>query len=158
MKIAVVSGAVPFAHGGARAAAATLAVQATRLGHAAISMQLPFSLASDEALLDGVVAASMLRVEVADRVVALNFPAYFVRHAAKVAWLLEAADYAGRGAVAQAIANIDLRALRGVRLFAASAPVAERLSSLGDLIPVMLPVPAPDDDAAWAAVVAELVA
>ena len=88
MKVAVVTNQAPFVRGGAELLAEWLADNLEARGHEAQIVRVPFRWYPPERILEHVVAARLLRLDGVDRVVAMKFPAYFVRHHSKVLWLV----------------------------------------------------------------------
>ena len=84
---------VPFVRGGAELLAENLQAALERAGHEAAIISFPFKWYGDEALSASMLAARLMQVEDAagpgiDRLVALKFPAYYLRHRSKRIWLL----------------------------------------------------------------------
>jgi glycosyltransferase involved in cell wall biosynthesis len=88
MKVAIVNNQAPFVWGGAEELAVALRARIVERGHEAEILRIPFRWDPPERILDHIVAARLLRIENADRVIAFKFPAYYVRHESKVLWLL----------------------------------------------------------------------
>ena len=88
MKVAIVTSQAPFVQGGAELLAQWLADNLQKRGHEAQVVRIPFRWYPPERILDHILAARLLRFDGADRVVAMKFPAYYVRHHTKVLWLL----------------------------------------------------------------------
>ncbi len=88
MKLAVVNNGVPFVKGGAEYLAGALASKLIEYGHQAVLIRIPFRWNPPEKILESMLACRLLRLPNVDRVVALKFPAYFVRHPDKRLWLL----------------------------------------------------------------------
>lgn len=88
MKVLVVSNMAPFVWGGAEQLATHLVTHLERAGHEAELMRLPFSWEPAHRIPTQMVMARMLELDNVDRVVALKFPAYLVRHPNKVLWLV----------------------------------------------------------------------
>lgn len=93
MKVAIASVQVPFISGGAELLAEQLRRQLVKRGHHADVITLPFKWYPAQALLDCMEMGERLDLsevngEKIDRVIALKFPAYYLRHPDKVVWLL----------------------------------------------------------------------
>lgn len=88
MKIAIVNNCVPFVHGGAEVLAESLRERLVEHGHQAILVKIPFSWSPPARILDHMLACRLMKIENADRVIALKFPAYYVEHHNKMVWLV----------------------------------------------------------------------
>ncbi len=88
MKVAVVNNQAPFVRGGAELLAEWLRDKLREYGHEAEVVRIPFKWSPATKIVDHMLAARLVRLSGADRVVALKFPAYFVPHENKVLWLL----------------------------------------------------------------------
>jgi glycosyltransferase involved in cell wall biosynthesis len=88
MKVAVATVQVPFVRGGAEVLAEGLEAALRAQGVEAELVRMPFRWHPPARTLDHLVAARTWRLEQADRVIALKFPAYHVPHPDKVVWLL----------------------------------------------------------------------
>lgn len=93
MRVAIVTVQVPFLTGGAEYLAASLREAMTAKGVEAEIVSLPFKWYPPERVLDCMVMARLADLgevngERIDRLITLKFPAYYVPHANKVAWLL----------------------------------------------------------------------
>jgi glycosyltransferase involved in cell wall biosynthesis len=88
MKVAVVNNQAPFVRGGAELLAEWLRDKLREYGHEAEVVRIPFKWSPAPKVIDHMLAARLVRLAGADRVVALKFPAYFVPHENKVLWLL----------------------------------------------------------------------
>jgi glycosyltransferase involved in cell wall biosynthesis len=88
MKVAVVNNQAPFVRGGAELLAEWLRDKLREYGHEAELVRIPFKWSPAPKIVDHMLAARLVRLVGADRVVALKFPAYFVPHENKVLWLL----------------------------------------------------------------------
>jgi len=93
VKVAIVTVQVPFIHGGAEILADMLKTELIKRGHKAEIITIPFKWYPWESLVDsmnigrmmGLVEADGIKI---DRVIALKFPAYYIKHDNKVMWLL----------------------------------------------------------------------
>lgn len=88
MKIAIVNTVIPFIYGGAEFLADSLADELIRRGHIVQVFRIPFSWNPTEKIVEAMLACRMLDVSSADKVIALKFPAYYVKHPNKTLWLL----------------------------------------------------------------------
>jgi glycosyltransferase involved in cell wall biosynthesis len=88
MRVAVVNNCVPFLSGGAEHLADSLVTQLERHGHRAQLFRFPFRWNPLVKISESMLAASMCEMDIADRVIGLKFPAYYVQHDTKVLWLL----------------------------------------------------------------------
>ena len=93
MRVGLATVQVPFVRGGAELLAENLQAALERAGHEAEIISLPFKWYGAETLADVMLAARLMQVEDEvgpriDRLIALKFPAYYMRHHAKRAWLL----------------------------------------------------------------------
>ncbi len=88
MNVAIVNNQAPFVRGGAELLAEWLHDKLVEYGHKAEIVRIPFQWNPCERIVDHMLAARLIRVANADRVVAFKFPAYYVEHDDKVLWLL----------------------------------------------------------------------
>lgn len=88
MRIAIVNNAVPFLRGGAEHLAEALVAKLEEFGHQATLVRIPFRWDPPEKIAEQIVSSRLFRFPNIDRVVALKFPAYYVRHPDKIVWLL----------------------------------------------------------------------
>jgi glycosyltransferase involved in cell wall biosynthesis len=93
MRIAIASVQVPFIRGGAEELAGSLRTALEQGGHLADIVNIPFKWYPAEALIDCMMMGRMMDLtevngERIDLVIALKFPAYYLRHPNKVVWLL----------------------------------------------------------------------
>jgi glycosyltransferase involved in cell wall biosynthesis len=88
MRIAILNNAVPFLQGGAEHLAAALVTRLREYGHQATLVRIPFRWDPPEKIVEQIVASRLFRLPNVERVIALKFPAYYVRHPHKVLWLL----------------------------------------------------------------------
>jgi glycosyltransferase involved in cell wall biosynthesis len=144
MKIAIVNNQAPFVRGGAELLADWLDDRLRDAGHESQVIRIPFSWRTPQRVMESMLAVRLIELHEADRVIALKFPAYYVRHENKVLWLLHQfrqayelreTEYDALGssprsaAVAQAIKEADTRLLGEARaLFTNSRIVRERLT------------------------------
>lgn len=93
MKIAIAMVQVPFITGGAEIHAQMLRDELKKRGHQADIVTIPFKWYPSETLLDCMMAGRMMDLtevngEKIDMVIAMKFPAFYVKHENKVLWLL----------------------------------------------------------------------
>jgi glycosyltransferase involved in cell wall biosynthesis len=143
MKVAVLNTQVPFVRGGAEQLADGLVAALRSASHEVDLLRLPFRWYPDQEILDHMLAARMLRLEAADLVIGLKFPAYCVPHPNKVMWVLHQhrqaydlwgtpwqgiADSGEGRAVRDAIRVADARCVEESRaVYTISGRVAERM-------------------------------
>lgn len=158
MKIAIVTVQVPFVRGGSEVLAEAFCRALREAGHEAEILALPFAPATTDALLDSL--ASFRLIELSsdyDRVVALKFPAYLVRHPHKILWLIHQhhgayerffgdfglANLPDGRLAREAVRAADRQAFAEARsIFTISRTVASRLEfSHGVTAPVLYPPP-----------------
>jgi glycosyltransferase involved in cell wall biosynthesis len=87
VKVSVVITAHPFVRGGAEMHAEAVVHWLNEYGHRAELVKLPLAWYDNEAIVRGMLAATMLRIPRADRVIVHKFPGYYVPHDNKVAWI-----------------------------------------------------------------------
>jgi len=88
LKIAVVNNCVPFIRGGAEFLAEWLTAKLNEYGHQTELIRLPFAWETPEQVIGSILAARLIRLSGAERVIGLKFPAYLVPHDNKIVWLL----------------------------------------------------------------------
>jgi glycosyltransferase involved in cell wall biosynthesis len=88
VRVAIVTNQAPFVYGGAELIAEWLRAELEKREHEAIVVRIPFRWSPPEKVIDHILAARLLHLESADRMIAMKFPAYFVPHHSKVLWLL----------------------------------------------------------------------
>ncbi|OQY13952.1 MAG: glycosyltransferase [Desulfobacteraceae bacterium 4572_187] len=93
MKIAIATVQVPFITGGAEIHAKLLHSELVKRGHETEIVSIPFKWYPSETLLNCMVMGRMMDLtevngEKIDMVIAMKFPAYYVKHPNKVLWLL----------------------------------------------------------------------
>ncbi len=117
MKILVVNNMAPFIRGGAEELASHLCTNLAKAGHQAELLRIPFQWEPASGIPAQMLLVRALEAHGADRVIALKFPAYLLRHREKTIWLLhqyrQAYDLfdAGQTNLPQGRAGDDLRAL-----------------------------------------------
>jgi glycosyltransferase involved in cell wall biosynthesis len=88
MKVVVVNNSAPFTWGGAEELADHLVRNLRAAGAQAELVRIPFAWDPPERLVDQIAMNLSFRLDQADRVIPLKFPAYHVPHRDKVFWLL----------------------------------------------------------------------
>lgn len=93
MKIAIAMVQVPFITGGAEIHATMLRDELKKRGHQVDIITLPFKWYPESSILDCMLMGRLIDLtevngEKIDRVIAMKFPAYYVKHDNKVLWLL----------------------------------------------------------------------
>ncbi|WP_210495400.1 glycosyltransferase family 4 protein [Patulibacter sp. SYSU D01012] len=88
MRVAIATAQVPFVRGGAEVLAEGLLGALREHGAQVELVGLPFRWHPPDRLLDHLLAARLWRLDEADRVIGLKFPAYLVPHPDKVLWLV----------------------------------------------------------------------
>lgn len=93
MKIAIAMVQVPFITGGAEIHAQMLKDELRKRGHDAVIVTIPFKWYPAEKIVDCMMMGRMMDLtevngEKIDKVIAMKFPAYYVKHEHKVLWLL----------------------------------------------------------------------
>ena len=164
MRVALVDSQVAFFHGGAEMLADNLAHAVRELGHDVEVVRLPFNPVSPAEIrraMDAARGEDLGRyLATPDRVIALRFPAYRVRHPDKRVWLLhqlrqyyehfepagDAGDGAGHASLRAAIAGVDREALGEARhVWTISRRVTERLRASTGLDSTVLYPPLPTE-------------
>lgn len=87
MRVALLNTFSPFVRGGAEILVDDLAEQLQLHGHKTIQFRAPFPYAFDAPLVTMIQAVRMMCFDEFDRVIAFKFPAYCIRHNAKVIWM-----------------------------------------------------------------------
>jgi|SRR5665647_348024 len=92
MKIAILNVQVPFIRGGAEVQAELLQEELIKRGYEVDIIKLPFKWYPPESIIDYIMMARMVDVrevngQKIDLVIALKFPAYYVKHENKVLWI-----------------------------------------------------------------------
>lgn len=94
MRIAICTGQIPFARGGAELQTEALAAQLRLRGYQVEVIQLPFRWYPKSEILKGYLAWRLINLDESegqpiDRVIALKYPGFVVRHPYKVTWLIQ---------------------------------------------------------------------
>ena len=167
MKILVVNTRVPFIEGGAEVLENQLTLRLRECGHEVDNIRLPFSWHPPENIQAQILLSRLIQVsgsmgDEADLVIGLKFPSYYVKHPAKVIWLLHqyrgaydlwktqwgdlGDDDMGR-TVRQSIINADNNYLpEATRIFCISRTVANRLQRFNGLSSTVLYPPVEDPE------------
>jgi len=87
MRIALVNIFMPYIRGGAEILVDDLAEQLQAHGHAVMLFRLPFPRSFEAPLITSIESARMLCLDEFDRAIAFKFPAYCIKHHAKVVWM-----------------------------------------------------------------------
>jgi glycosyltransferase involved in cell wall biosynthesis len=149
LKIAIATVQVPFIKGGAEVHASMLSDELRKKGHEVDIVTIPFKWYPPEAIIDCMMMARTVDItevngQKIDLVIAMKFPAYYIKHPNKVLWLLhqhrqayelwntEFGDLHNMSMgeeVRDLIVNCDNRfMLEAKRIFTNSATTAERLN------------------------------
>lgn len=88
MKVLVVNNMAPFVWGGAEELATHLQRNLHAAGHSAEVLRIPFQWEPATQIPGQMLLARSLELSNVDRVIALKFPAYLIRHPSKTLWLL----------------------------------------------------------------------
>ena len=94
LHIAVCCGQVPFRRGGAEVQTEALAAELRERGHAVDIIRIPFRWYPKSEILKGYMAWRLINLEESDgqkidRVIALKFPSFVVKHPYKITWLIQ---------------------------------------------------------------------
>lgn len=141
MKVLIVNNAVPFIWGGAEELAANLAAQLNALdGVESEVLRIPFSWEPKDRIPAEIILNRSFEIVNADRVIALKFPAYLVRHQRKTIWLLHqfrqaydlleaGASYLSReedGKIINAVVEADRLCFESVQRLFVNSPVTKQ--------------------------------
>jgi glycosyltransferase involved in cell wall biosynthesis len=162
VKVLVVNNMAPFVWGGAEELALHLQRNLAAHGHECDVLRIPFQWEPAERIPSQMLMVRALELSGADRVVALKFPGYLIRHPHKTLWLLhqyrQAYDLfdAGRTNLPSGERGEDLRALiKGAddeafresrRIFTNSEVTQERLRKYNGFSADVLPPPLNDPE------------
>lgn len=94
MRIAICTGQIPFARGGAELQTEALAAELRQRGHQVEIIQIPFRWYPKSEVLKGYLAWRLINLDESegqpiDRVIALKYPGFVVQHPYKVTWLIQ---------------------------------------------------------------------
>ncbi len=161
MKVAVATNAVPFVRGGAELLAEALVRELQARGHEAMLLRIPFRWEQPDELADVMLYTATVDLRDVDRVIALKFPAYAIRHPQVTVWLLHQfrqvydlwdtpwgppVDDPQWRAVRRAIQQVDTTALSSARrIYANDSVTADRLRRYNGLEAELLHPPLPDE-------------
>jgi hypothetical protein len=120
-----------------------------KVGHRAKLVQLPWNDKTSHQVLQSMVAIRTVRISASDRVIALDFPSYYVDHWAKVVWLddLGGLEFCERGmhpdpALHSAAQHGDRNTFRtALRVHVTRPELQERIESEYGCTATVLPVP-----------------
>ncbi len=162
MKVMVANNMEPFVRGGAELLADNLVLHLREAGHEAELLRIPLSYRDWRTIPAQMVAARNFELANVDRLIALKFPAYLLRHEQKVVWLLhqyrQAYDLFDAGAsdvpatplgaeFRSIVATADSEALSEARaVFTNSSVTSQRLSRYNGLSSTVLPPPLNDPE------------
>jgi glycosyltransferase involved in cell wall biosynthesis len=88
VRVLIVNNMAPFVWGGAEELASHLCTQLVAAGHEADVLRIPFQWEPPERIPSQMLMARSFEITGVDRVIALKFPAYLIRHPRKTLWLL----------------------------------------------------------------------
>ena len=162
MKVLVLTTRVPFVHGGAEELRDHLVRNLCRHGVEAEALSIPFTWDPPERLIEEMFIARTLEVTNADRVIALKFPAYLIRHPNKILWILhqyrQAYDLfdAGQSNIPATLRGEEIRGIIGAAdaraiaesraVFAAAPTSVDRLRRYNGVEATVLPAPLNDPE------------
>ncbi len=140
VKVLIVTTMAPFVWGGAEALADSLVDQLVLAGHRAETLRIPFKWDPPTVIPSQMLLVRALELFNVDRVIALKFPAYLIRHRHKTIWLLhqyrQAYDLIGTGmsnlegqeqlGIRHVINNADTESLTESRAIFCNSPVTQK--------------------------------
>jgi hypothetical protein len=133
--MAVLDTQVPFDPLRGERLAAPLCDALREAGHEVVAVRIPFSPADPRRVVDQILAARLIHLENAERVIGLTFPAYLVPHDDKLVWIAgeppEAAGAAAQAATVRTADGVHLAAAR--RLYSRSDAAAALLEQRSGL-------------------------
>ncbi|QDV23486.1 glycosyltransferase [Aureliella helgolandensis] len=88
MKVLIVNNMAPFIWGGAEFLAEALRTNLQKQGHESEVLRIPFEWDPPEVILSQMLMVRALELPNVDRVIALKFPAYLIRHPHKTLWIM----------------------------------------------------------------------
>jgi hypothetical protein len=168
VRVALLAAQTPFAAPGpgtATAVAGRLCRELSERGHETAVVRIPFDARAPETIVDQMLAMRLLRIEGADRAIALAFPLSHVPHDDRVVWALESHDEVTAALPATLLGRRVRRAVLAAErswlaearaLHAPSPDAAARLRAETGREAGVLAVPGADEP--WDAVVAALTA
>ena len=161
MKVLIVNTMAPFVWGGAEALADSLMHQLELEGHRAENLRIPFHWQPADVIPSQMLLVRALELFNVDRVIALKFPAYLIRHPHKTVWLLhqyrQAYDLLGTGMsnlehkdklyIRTIIRNADSEALLESKAIYCNSPTTqERLKKFNNIQSKVLYPPVNDPE------------
>jgi hypothetical protein len=151
MNVAVVSSCMPFERGAVDEVADELSRQLLARGHSVERVRIPVPARDTRKVLEALVAIRFLHIRLVDLVIALDFPACFVRHPRTVVWAISGRHEVVASQDVQGLfANAEATFLRDVRAVAAAdRALADRMQA--DLLPL------PREEREWAYTIDRLV-
>lgn len=156
MRIALLNTFSPFVRGGAEILVDDLQEQLQLHGHETLLYRIPFPQSYEAQLVTTIEAARLLCFDEFDRIIAFKFPAYCVRHGAKVMWMFhqfrQVYDLWGReyglqpGPIGNSIRTIikaadDRDIPRSRHIYTNAQEVSNRLREFNNIDSVVLPPP-----------------
>lgn len=159
MKVLLVTTMAPFERTPADEVAAALEPFLRAAGHEVEVMRIPFRAKPPEHIASQLLFVRGLELRGVERVIALAFPAFLIRHPRKTTWLVDGDGSPGPSQADEEAARIGLNAeaeaLReSQHLFAATTESRRRLDRSYDIDPRVLRVP--DTAAGWTSAVTRL--
>ena len=141
MRVLVVNNAAPFVRGGAEQLADQLVLRlnATK-GVEAELLRIPFRWEPADCIVEQILLNFNLRIDQADRIIALKFPAYLIPHHCKILWLLHQfrqaydlyesgmshlCDHQSGKQIVQVVRSADDRCFRECRSIYTNSPVTQ---------------------------------
>lgn len=88
MRVAIVNNCVPFLYGGAEFLADSLRDKIIEHGHQAMVVRIPFKWYPPQKIMEHMLACRLFRFDNIDKIIALKFPAYYIKHPNKELWLV----------------------------------------------------------------------
>ncbi len=167
MRIIIATTHVPFVKGGAETLVEMLRQQLVLRGHEAEIVKIPFKWYPDDSLIDSMIMFRAMDLnefggQHVDLVIAMKFPAFYIKHPNKVVWLMhqhrQAYDlwgteygdmhkFADPDVIRKVILENDSRYLREAkRIYTISANVSDRLKRYNGIDSVPLYCPPADSD------------
>jgi glycosyltransferase involved in cell wall biosynthesis len=162
VKVLVVNNMAPFVRGGAEALAEHLRNNLEASGHQAEILRIPFRWDPATGLIAQMLMVRAFELDNVDRVIALKFPAYLIRHSDKRMWLLhqyrQAYDLYDAGysnipsdadgeEIRRVIKHADADAFReSRRIFVNSVVTRDRLAHYNGVASELLPPPLNDEE------------
>lgn len=166
MKVLIVNNMSPFIWGGAEELAVNLQKNIERAGHLAEILRIPFQWDPAEKIPSQILMCKQFELSNVDRVIALKFPAYTIRHPNKILWLLENADdfldeeeRELKEQLRKIIHTVDHDTYsKAKKIFVNDIAMQKKLKQQGFNSKVLLPPSAAHEEAAWKNIVRKLLA